>query len=162
MLLGEILHAEVIKTDLEARTKTEAIEELIDLLVEAHEIPIALRDHVVETVIERENSISTGMEFGVALPHGSTDRVDDIIGALGISRKGVPFDSIDGLPARLIILLVLPRHKFQAHVRTLGGIAHLLSNASFREALVKAPDVAGVLSLIEGQEDRESFKEYRG
>ena len=154
MLLGEILHPEVVKTTLEAENKYEAIDELVDLLVESHEIPVTLRDHIVEVVVEREKSLSTGMEHGIALPHGATDAVDDIIGALGISRRGLPFESLDGQPAHIVILLVLPKNKFQAHVRTLGGIAHLMSNANLRQALKIAPDSQTVLRLIEEEEDR--------
>jgi mannitol/fructose-specific phosphotransferase system IIA component (Ntr-type) len=94
------------------------------------------------------------MEYGIALPHGSTDAVDDIIGALGISRRGLPFESLDGKPAHIVILLVLPKSKFQAHVRTLGGIAHLMSNASLRQALQNAPDSQTVIELIEREEER--------
>ncbi|HQH54878.1 MAG TPA: PTS sugar transporter subunit IIA [Candidatus Hydrogenedentes bacterium] len=158
MLLGDILHPEVVKTSLEAENKYEAIDELVDLLVESHEIPVALRDHILEVVTEREKSMSTGMEHGIALPHGATDRVDDIIGALGVSRRGVPFESLDGQPAHVIILLVLPKNKFQAHVRTLGGIAHLMSNAGLREALKNAGDSASVLKLVEEEEDRAALR----
>ena len=154
MLLGEILYPDVVKTTLEAENKYEAIDELVDLLVENHEIPLALREHIVEVIVEREKSLSTGMEYGIALPHGSTDAVDDIIGALGISRRGLPFESLDGQPAHIVILLVLPKNKFQAHVRTLGGIAHLMSNANLRQALKNAPDSQTVLRLIEEEEDR--------
>ncbi len=158
MLLGEILHSEVVKTALEAENKYEAIDELVDLLVESHEIPVTLRDHIVEVVVEREKSMSTGMEHGIALPHGATDRVDDIIGALGVSRRGIPFESLDGQPAHIVILLVLPKDKFQAHVRTLGGIAHVMSNASLREAIKNAADSESVLRLVEDEEDRASLR----
>ena len=158
MLLGEILHPEVVKVNLEAEGKYEAIDELVDLLVESHEIPVTLRDHVVEVVVEREKSMSTGMEHGIALPHGATERVDDIIGALGISRRGIPFESLDGQPAHIVILLILPKNKFQAHVRTLGGIAHLMSNASLREALKNAASGDEVLKLVEEEEDRASLR----
>mgnify|MGYP006303243951 CR=1 FL=1 len=161
MLLSEILHSKVVTTDLQAETKYEAIEELVDLLVEAHEIPLSLREHIVEGIFERERSMSTGMEKGIALPHGSSDRIEDIIGALGISQHDIPFESIDGKPARLVILLVLPRQNFQGHVRTLAGIAHVLSNDVLREALIAAPTPEEVIELIEEEEDKEVFDPYR-
>jgi len=158
-LLGEMLHEGVVKIGLDAKEKYEAIEELVDLLVEAHDIPLSLRDHVVEAVTARERSMSTGMEAGVALPHGSSDQVDDIIGAFGIAPRGIPFESLDGRPAKLIILLVVPKQRFQAHVRTLAGIAHLLSQESLREALIQASDVTTVLELIEQEEDKAGLHE---
>ncbi|MBN2309801.1 MAG: PTS sugar transporter subunit IIA [Candidatus Hydrogenedentes bacterium] len=162
MLLGEILREGLVKTQLEAQTKTEAIEELVDLLADAHEIPLSLRDHVVGAVMERERSMSTGMEHGVALPHGSSSQIDDIVGALGIAPHGIPFESLDGQPAQLIILLVLPKERFQAHVRTLAGIAHLLGNGEFRKALLAAPDADAVLQLIEREEEGDVFFDLRG
>ena len=154
MLLSELLHAGVVKIGLEAQNKTEAIEELVDVLVEAHEIPLSARDHAVSVVLDREHSMSTGMEHGVALPHAASDRVDDIVGALGIAPKGIPFESLDDQPARLIILLLLPARNVQGRVRTLAGIVHLMNNPGFREKLVAAPDVDAVLELVETEEDK--------
>lgn len=157
MLLSEILHASVIKTELEAKNKIEAIEELVDVLVAAHEIPLSLREHVLDGIMKRESQMSTGMEHGIALPHASSDKVEDIIGAMAVLKEGIEFETIDGMPARIIILMVLPRRNFQGHVRTLAGIAHLMGNASFRQSLLKARDVDAVLSLIEDAEDKEVF-----
>ena len=152
MLLGELLHEKAIKLELEAEDKWEAIEELIDLLVEAKELPASLRDPAVEVITAREESMSTGMGHAVALPHGSTDRFDSFVAALGISHDGVEFESIDGAPARIIILMIVPQKNFQGQVRTLAGIAHLLSNPSFRTALLTSKTVADVLKLIESEE----------
>ncbi|MCP4639808.1 MAG: PTS sugar transporter subunit IIA [bacterium] len=161
MLLGEILRPGLVKTRVEAQDKFEAIEELVDVLVDAHEIPLSMRDHIVEAVTDRERSMSTGMEHGIALPHGSSDRIDDIVGAIGIAPNGIPFESIDGQPTNIIILLVLPKDKFQAHVRTLAGIAHLLSNATLRDSLLKAPDADTVVDLVEREEDGDTFFDPR-
>lgn len=161
MLLGEILRPGVVKVGLEAEDKYEAIEELVDVLADAHEIPLSLRDHVVEVVTEREHSMSTGMEHGIALPHGASEKLDDIVAAMGIAKPGIPFESLDGKPAQIIILLVLPRANFQGHVRTLAGIAHLLGNAQFRKRLLEAGSAEDVIGLIEGEEDSETFYDPR-
>lgn len=161
MLLGEILHREVIQPDLQASDKFEAIHELIDLAVEADAIPLNLRDHVVAAVESREKSMPTGMEMGVALPHASSDRMDRLVGVLGISREGIPFDCLDDKDAHLIILLVLPRDEFQIHVRTLAGISHLLNDGAFRDALIEARDVDTILRLIQGEEKRSLFDRFR-
>jgi len=157
MLLSEILHASVIKTELMAGNKIEAIEELVDVLVAAHEVPLSLREHVLEAVSNRESQMSTGMEHGIALPHASSDKIEDIIGTMAVLPEGIEWDSLDGMPARIIILMVLPRRNFHGHVRTLAGIAHLMGNAGFRQSLLKARDVDAVLSLIEDAEDKEAF-----
>ena len=157
MLLGEILHSGVVKLNLDAQTKDEAIEELVDLLVEAGDASPDLRQHLLDVVMEREQTMSTGMDHGIALPHASSDKVNQIIGALGSAPEGIPFDTLDGEPARLLILLILPRHNFQGHVRTLAGIAHLLSNPGFRESIITAPDAQSVLDIIEKTEHQNSL-----
>lgn len=155
MLLGDILHEGVIEPNLDARDKYDAIEQLIDLLVKSNEAPASVRNHLVEAVEERERSLSTGMEHGVALPHGASDRIEEIVAALGLSHEGVPFETLDGEPAHLILLLVMPRRNFQGHVRTLAGIAHLLNNAAFRDSLMAARTVDEVLELINAEERRD-------
>ncbi len=161
MLLGEILHRGVIKPELAAQEKFAAIDELIEVLIEAKDLPHHLRDAVRGPVVARERSMSTGMEMGIALPHGSCDRIENMMGALGISPNGIDFDCLDGEPARLILLLVLPRHEFQIHVRTLAGISHLLQEATFRDALMTAKDPDTILKLIRGEEQSSIFDGFR-
>ena len=161
MLLGEILHRGVIKPELAAQEKYAAVDELIELLIEAKDLPRHLRDAVRDVVLTRERSMSTGMEMGIALPHGSCDRIENMIGALGISREGIEFDCLDGEPARLVLLLVLPRHEFQIHVRTLAGISHLLQETTFRDALMTAKDPDTILKLIRSEEQSSIFDGFR-
>lgn len=161
MRLGELLYPGVIKVNLGAEDKFEAIDELVDLLVEAHEIPLSQRDLMAETVKEREREASTGMEHGIALPHGYTERYDDVIAAMGISPQGIPFDTLDGLAAKIIVLLVLPRRSFQGNVKTIAGIAHLMQSATLREALKRAKDPAAALRAIKEEESKATFYDVR-
>ena len=161
MLLGNILHAGLIKTTLESTESFAAIAELTDAIIADGEIPISLRDHALEIVTARERSMSTGMEHGVALPHASSPRVDRIIGALGISKAGIPWDCLDCEPARLVILLLLPRSKFQMHVRALAGISHLLNSDAFCDTLIDANSADDVLRLIHAEEKNSIFDGYR-
>lgn len=161
MRIGDLLHEEVIRVDLRARTKAEAIEELVDVLVEAHEIPLSLRDHVLEVVNERERQHSTGMEHGVAIPHGSSERIEDIIGVVGISRQGIPFESLDGIAAKIVVLLVLPRRSFRGTAQTMAGIAHLLRSPDMRKRLREAPSAEAMLRIIKEEEERDSFYNVR-
>jgi len=152
VLLSEVLHEDVIKVNLEAEDRFEAITELIDVLIEAHEVPMSYRSHLIEVVAGHERAMSHGMEFGIAIPHGASDRISDMIGALGISRKGIPFNCLDGKPARIIILLITPKDNYPGHVRTLAGIAHLMENADFREKLIHVQNAASALKLISDAE----------
>jgi len=154
MLLSDLLHERVVKMNERSQTKAHAIEELVDLIIEAGDLPMSLRAHAIETIAEREKIIGTGMEHGVALPHGSTDRVDSIIGALGIAPAGVNFDSIDGEPANIIVLLLIPRKSFQEHIRAMAAIARVMREEVNRKALLAAKTPAEITRIIEEIEER--------
>ena len=161
MLLSEMLHPSVVKLSLGAQSKHEAIAELVDRLVQAHDLPMSQRDSVIEAVEARERSSSTGIEHGVALPHCGTDRVNETLAAIGISKDGVPFEATDREPAHIIILLVLPKGQFSERVHTMAGIAHLLENADLRKGILAAPDADALLDVIEKAEAADRFAHIR-
>jgi mannitol/fructose-specific phosphotransferase system IIA component (Ntr-type) len=148
VLLSEMIQPDVIKVGLEATNKWEAIEELTDLLIAAHELRMTDRTEVLEAINTREGSLSTGLEHGLAVPHGAVTCVGDIVASLGVSRRGIPFESMDGQPARLVVLLVIPKGSFQRHVRTLAGIARLAGNRELREKIYNAEDADRVMEAI--------------
>ena len=154
MRLSDFLSENVIKINLEAEDKMEAIEELIDLLISEHEISLRDRDKILEVVFQREHSISTGVGEGIAIPHGSIGCIDDIIGAIGISSKGIDFDSFDGAPVYIVILLLVPKTKFGKHIKTLAQIARILGQVSIRNSICSAGSSEKVLSILE-QSERE-------
>ena len=154
MLLSEMVQDDLIKVGLEATTKWEAIEELVDLLIACHELRLNDRAAVLDAVVTREKSMSTGLEHGLAVPHGSADCVSEIVVAMGTSF-GVPFDSVDGKPAQLIILLVIPKNKFERHVQTLSGIARLARNQDLRERIYSATSPEDIMAAIYEYEERE-------
>ena len=148
MQLSELIQEEAIKVGLTARDKWEAIEELVDTLVAAHEIRLADRPEVVEAVRSRERSFSTGLKYGLAVPHGTVECVREIVAALGTSAAGIPFESADGLPVRLVILLVLPKGKLEHHVRTLAGVSRLATRAELRERVLAASSAEELAAVI--------------
>lgn len=148
MLLSELIQEDVIKVGLEARDKWEAIQELVDVLVAAHEIRLNDRAAVIEAVETRERSFSTGLQYGLAVPHGAVESVKDIIAAMGTSARGIPFESVDGAPARIIILLVIPKGSFQQNVRTLAGVSNLATRPDLRERLLAASSAADIVAAI--------------
>ncbi|HUX14376.1 MAG TPA: PTS sugar transporter subunit IIA [Spirochaetia bacterium] len=148
MLLSELIQPDLIRLNMEAADKWEAIEELVDHLIGAHELRLTNRQEVVDSLFARERSLSTGLEHGLAVPHGSVDCVSDILAAIGLSRRGIPFESLDGKPARLIVLLVIPKGAFQRHVRTLAGIARLALNQVLRERILDAKSEQEVMDVI--------------
>jgi mannitol/fructose-specific phosphotransferase system IIA component (Ntr-type) len=128
--------------------KWQLIEALTDSLVASEQIEAEHRDSVLAALVNRERSMSTGMENGIAIPHTSVDEVEKTAVALGIFQEGIDFEAIDGRPTHLIILLVNPSNRTKAHIRTLAEIARLLSNAELRAALHEAPNALVALEKI--------------
>lgn len=155
MLLSELLRPDLIDIALTATNKSEAIGELVDLLVQWHEIPLSRRHQALELVLEHEETHGSGMEDGVAVPHCFTDTVEDILCALGTAPHGIPFDCLDGEPAKLIVLLVLPKRNFTGTVRALAGIQHLLEHTTLKDQLVAAETPQAAYDLIHQEEHRD-------
>jgi mannitol/fructose-specific phosphotransferase system IIA component (Ntr-type) len=151
MDLGDILSKQQIVTDLRAANRWDAIDELIDNLVATAKIKAGDRDAVAAVVKKRESSMSTGIGFGIGIPHASTDLISEVVGALGRSNKGVNFDALDNQPVHLVMLFLVPQGQFQKHLHTLANIAKLLHKAEFRQALEQAPDADTMLRIIREQ-----------
>jgi len=148
MDLGDILSKEQIITDLQAGDRWQAIDELINNLVATGKIKSEHRESIAAVVKKRESSMSTGIGFGIGIPHASTDLISEVVGALGRSRKGVNFDALDNQPVNLVMLFLVPQGQFQKHLHTLANIAKLLHKAEFRTALEQAPDAEAMLKII--------------
>lgn len=151
MELGDILTEQQIITDLRATNRWEAIEELITNLVATGKIKPEHRDAIAAVVRKRETSMSTGIGFGIGIPHASTDLITEVVGALGRSKKGVNFEALDNQPVNLVMLFLVPQGQFQKHLHTLANIAKLLHRAEFRQALEQAPDAESMLRIIREQ-----------
>lgn len=151
MDLADILTKDQILTDLQAATRWEAIDELINNLVATGKIKPENREAISAVVKKRENSMSTGIGFGIGIPHASTDLITEVVGALGRSRKGCNFDALDNQPVNLVMLFLVPQGQFQKHLHTLANIAKLLHKAEFRQALDQAPDAEAMLRAIKEQ-----------
>src|SRR5258706_12140867 len=148
MDLGDILTREQIITDLQATNRWEAIDELINNLVATGKIKAENHEAIATVVKKRETSMSTGIGFGIGIPHASTDLIFEVVGSLGRSRKGVNFDALDNQPVKLVMLFLVPQGQFQKHLHTLANIAKLLHKADFRETLEKSPDADAMLAII--------------
>jgi len=148
MNLGDILSLETIVPDLHATNRWEAIDQLIDNLVTTHKIQSESRDAIVAVVKKRESSMSTGIGFGIGIPHASTDLIHEVVGALGRSTTGIDFDALDNQPVNLVMLFLVPQGQFQKHLHTLANIAKLLHIKEFRQELEQAPDAAAMYAII--------------
>src|SRR6266566_2753269 len=148
MDLGDILSKEQIITDLRATNRWEAIDELINNLVTTGKIKPEHLEAIAAVVKKRESSMSTGIGFGIGIPHASTDLIYEVVGAFGRSKKGLNFDALDNQPVNLVVLFLVPQGQFQKHLHTLAKIAKLLHKKEFRQALESAPDARAMYDII--------------
>src|SRR4026208_2072163 len=149
MSLASLLSAEQIIPEMKATERWSAIVELIDLLVGLGKIKTEDRESILASLKQREETMSTGIGFGIAIPHASSDRVSQVVAAFGRSSKGIEFDSLDNAPVRFIVLFVVPKDQFQTHLRTLAAIAKFLNDRSVRERLGNAGSAEEILSIFE-------------
>ncbi len=148
MNLGDILSPSQIISDLKAGDRWQAIEEMVGQLVEAGKVQAGNREAVIAAVRKREASMSTGIGFGIGIPHASTDLVPELTAAFGRSRAGVQFDALDSQPVHLVTLLLVPQGQFQKHLHTLAGIAKVQRREDFLRALDAAKDAESILKAI--------------
>ncbi|MDP3921597.1 MAG: PTS sugar transporter subunit IIA [Candidatus Omnitrophota bacterium] len=152
MRITEFLDEKSIKLDLESTEKEDTLKELVDVLAEQKNI--GDQKGIVAALIERESLGSTGIGQGIAIPHGKTDKVKDLVAVLGISRKGVNFESLDGELVYIFFLLVAPKENAGPHLKALAQISRLLRDSYFCELLKRCKKPAEVFDLIKREEDK--------
>jgi mannitol/fructose-specific phosphotransferase system IIA component (Ntr-type) len=148
MSFGDLLSAEQIVPEMKATERWPAIVELIDLLVSQGKIKPADREEILASLKQREETMSTGIGFGIAIPHCSSDRLGEVVAAFGRSPGGIEFDALDNAPVKFVVLFIVPKNQFQTHLRTLASIAKFLNDRSTRESLASAQSREGILSIF--------------
>lgn len=151
MLLSELLTPDQVVVPLAARDKRGIIAELVGHLVERTG---GSADEVVRAVEERESVLSTGIGFGVAIPHARSSAVNQLAVVSGVSAEPVPYDSIDGEPVRLFFLIVGPESSAGLHVKLLSRIARLVRRDGVRRHLVEARTPDEFYRVLLGAEER--------
>ncbi|MBI2915606.1 MAG: PTS sugar transporter subunit IIA, partial [Elusimicrobia bacterium] len=131
--LLDYLPLSAISVDIKSQTKKEALKELVSILAKAHSLKNS--EKILEALLEREELGSTGIGQGIAIPHGKTEYANKIIAALGISKKGIDFNALDGEPVHLFFMLVAPQNSPGTHLKILAKISRLLKDKFFRQAL---------------------------
>lgn len=152
MRLTDTLKLQNVKVPLLALNKTDAIRELIDTLQASGDVTDSAR--VLEAVLEREATRTTGIGYGLAIPHGRTAGAKSLTMALGRCAGPIDFQAIDGRPVSIVWLLVSPPDRSVAHIATLARITRLMMNDRFRSEMNKASTADDVLKLISAQEDQ--------
>jgi fructose-specific phosphotransferase system IIA component len=150
MVLTQILKADCVKVPLEGRDKESVIKELVELL-DANSLLLD-KNEVLQAVLSRENTRSTGIGSGIAIPHGKCKGVRDLVMAIGIAPKGIDFQSIDGKPVYILVLLASPIDKTGPHIQALARISRLMLDEEFKNKLQSAASAEELYNLISEKE----------
>lgn len=148
MSFGDLLTAEQIIPEMAATERWPAIVELIDLLVGLGKIQTADRESILASLKQREETMSTGIGFGIAIPHCSSDRLNEVVASFGRSPEGIEFDALDNAPVKFVVLFIVPKDQFQTHLRTLASIAKFLNDRSIRDHLGSATSREEILTIF--------------
>ncbi|MCL2801658.1 MAG: cation:proton antiporter [Treponema sp.] len=141
-----LLHHECFSLDLKGETKEEIIAELVDILEKAGKL--IDRDQVLADVMERETTMSTGMDHGIALPHAKTDGITDTAVAMGVKKEGVNFDSMDSQLSHIFVLIVSPKRACSLHVQFLAAVGAILRDQTLRDSVISSATPQEAVELL--------------
>jgi len=146
MNLKTVLTKDTICLNLKGKTKEEIVNELLDMLVAAKKI--SDRDAAYTAIMDREQKMSTGMKHGIAIPHGKSTTVNDLVACIGISDTAVDFDSLDHQPCRIFIMTLSPLEKTGPHLQFLAEISLLFKSSEKRNEILNATSPEKVLKIL--------------
>lgn len=146
MKIDEILKKESVIADLVGKNKLEVIQEMTSCLKQNN---IIKDDQVLfTTLMEREKLGSTGIGENVAIPHGKSDELTQIITVFARSLGGVDFESLDQKPVHFVCMVIAPAHSTGQHLKALARISRLFKNQALREGILKAEDSNAIYSIL--------------
>jgi PTS system nitrogen regulatory IIA component len=150
MKIMDFLDRDAIIVDLKSTDKKSAIIELVDVLKVTRKI--RKTNEIVNAIWEREKLGSTGIGQGVAIPHGKIDILQEQIGVLGLSRRGIDFNSLDGEPVNIIFLLIGPIELAEQHLKALSRISRLLKDKFLRQAIRDTLTKEEIVKIIQHED----------
>ena len=139
---------------LKGNDKKSIIAEMVDMLVASGRLAAEKREVAINAVMERERRMSTGMQFGVAIPHGKSPHLTDFITAFAIKKEGVNFGAQDGQPCRIFVMTLSTAAQVGPHMQYLAEVSRLLSSDSVRARLLNAAtedEVRDILAPLSGK-----------
>ena len=146
MNLKTVLTKDTVCLHLKGTTKEAIIDELLDILVAAKKIDD--RTSAYNAIMDREQKMSTGMKHGIAIPHGKSPTVNDLVACIGIADKGVDFDALDHEPCRIFIMTLSPVEKTGPHLQFLAEISLLFKSSEKRQEILKAATADEVIRIL--------------
>ncbi len=151
MVLTQILQPTCVKVPLESKDKQSVIVELVDLLDDNG--LLLDKEAVLDAVLMREQTRSTGIGSGIAIPHGKCPAVKELVMAIGVAGEPIDFASVDGKPVTIVILLVSPTNKTGPHIQALARISKLMLDEQFKQELEKATSADEAYELLNNKEN---------
>jgi PTS system nitrogen regulatory IIA component len=146
MNLKTVLSKDTISLHLKGSTKEAIVNELLDILVAAKKIDD--RAAAFAAIMDREKKMSTGMKPGIAIPHGKSPTVLDLVACIGISDTAVDFDALDHEPCRIFIMTLSPAEKTGPHLQFLAEISLLFKNAEKRQEILNASSAEEIMNIL--------------
>jgi mannitol/fructose-specific phosphotransferase system IIA component (Ntr-type) len=150
MRLRDLLDEAAVKIGLESVDKEECFEEMVDILVQAGRV--SDRAATLRAIQDREDLATTGIGEGVAVPHGKHESIPELIAALGTSSEGIEFDSVDGKPVHLVVLLLASTDNPGPHILALAEISRLVRTPGFFRKAIDAKTPAELLDMLDAEE----------
>lgn len=152
MRITEFLKLDAIVPALDGQSKAAVLRELAEAL--ARGTPSISADRIHQVLLEREKIGSTGMEKGVAIPHGRLTEFSTLTACLGVSKAGIAFDARDGKPSHFFFALVAPENSAGVHLKALSKVSRLFRSDALRDALLSATSAQEIYTLIEQEDSR--------
>ena len=154
MKLMDFVIQDAIVPALEGTQRDEVVRELVDKLVEAGAVDAAIREELIERVLEREKKASTGFGRGVAVPHVKHDGAEQVVAAIGVSPTGVEFAALDRKPVHCVFFLLSPQEQPDEHLQAMENIFSNLQNERFRRFLRQATTREEIVELLRDADDK--------
>ena len=151
MFLYDIFPPELIKIGLQSEDKDEVFEEMADLFCQ--KVKTGDRNEILKSLWDRESKMSTGIQKGIAIPHGKVESLENVCGVLGISKNGIEYDALDDQPVYLLFMVLAPKTDSELHLRLLKRLSELLDNPQFYTELLAQNDSQSASRIIKKYED---------
>ncbi len=149
-VLARYIDLNWVKPNLQAKTKREVIEEMLDVLVQAGDLRAPFRDATLRDLLQREATLTTGMQDGIALPHARTSGVTRIMCAVGVHKSGLNFNSLDGKPSHIFVLILAPEGNPGEYLQLMALVSALLSNRRKRALILTSKTKEDLYETIVG------------
>jgi mannitol/fructose-specific phosphotransferase system IIA component (Ntr-type) len=156
MKLVKLLSPDRMILDMKSVEHWDSIVELVEHLVTTGQLPESHQEEMLQAFKVREESVSTGIGSGVAIPHAFSDELDQVVAVFGRSERGVDFEALDHALVHFIILFIVPRKDYHLHLKTLAAIAKMFTNAAVLRQLKSAVSHEEVLAILDSKPARVS------